>query len=317
MQSAHGVPLAVPRQEPRRTYQFSSHARGRERASAACAPELRRGRAARPGQRAPKSAAFSDALRQRGTSQSAPASSRSSRRQHAQPAQRRAAQPSSISRTVMRRVSTATTSALHCAARCAPDQAPRASAAHPDDTPRARVPCAACSATALQRAHRPRAAPHHSSPSRAAQRASCLSGAPRLPTRRPACGNESGSFAARRRAHCVPRAAPPPSPPCSRPAARVCSESARGRPERRSSGLRPVSPVSLLQSTRGAEHSDTRRPFLAPAAGDSTPGAGTARGAACNSAGASRRGDKGWLPRQSQCRAAHNLPGRAAARTGL
>jgi hypothetical protein len=28
----------------------------------------------------------------------------------------------------------------------------------------------------------------------------------------------------------VPRAAPPPSPPCTRPAARVCSESARGRP---------------------------------------------------------------------------------------
>jgi hypothetical protein len=62
---------------------------------------------------------------------------------------------------------------------------------------------------------------------------------------------------------------------------------------------------------------DTRRLFLAPTAGDSTPGAGAASCGACNSAGASRRGDKGWLPRQSQCRAAHNLSYCAAARTGL
>jgi hypothetical protein len=82
----------------------------------------------------------------------------------------------------MRRVTPAMTRALHRAARCAQDQGPRASAAHPDDMPRARVPCAACSATALQRAHRPRAALHRSSPARAAQRASCVCGAPRLPT---------------------------------------------------------------------------------------------------------------------------------------
>ena len=179
---------------------------------------------------------FCYSLRQRGAGQSATTCSRSSRRQRAQQARRRAAQPRSISRTLMRRVSMTTTGVLHRAARCAQDQAPRASAAHPDDTPRARVPCAACSDTALQRAHRPRAPPHSSSRARAAQRASCLSGEPRLPTRRPACVNKSGSFAARRRARCVPRAAPQPSPPCSRPAARVCSESARGRPG--SSGLR-------------------------------------------------------------------------------
>jgi hypothetical protein len=180
MQSAHGVTLAVPLQKPRRTPEFSSHTRGRGRASAACAPVLRRERAARPGQRAPESFAFGNSLRERGASQLGTARSRSSRRQRAQPARRHAAQSTSISRTVMRRVTPAMTRALHRAARCAQDQALRASAAHPADTPRARMPCAACSATELQRAHRPLAAPHRSSRARAAQRASCLSGAPRL-----------------------------------------------------------------------------------------------------------------------------------------
>ncbi len=68
MQSAHGVPLAAAPQKPRRTSQFSSHPRSWGRATAACAPELRRGRAPRPAQRAAESFTFSDALRQRGTS---------------------------------------------------------------------------------------------------------------------------------------------------------------------------------------------------------------------------------------------------------
>jgi hypothetical protein len=229
MQSAHGMTLAAAPQKPRRTSQFSSHPRGRGGASAACAPELRRGRAASPAQCAAESSAFSRALRQRGTRQSATARSRSSRRQCALPTWRRAAQPRSVSRTVMRRVTPVKGGASHRAAYRAPEQAPQASAAHPDDTP-PRVPCAACSATALQSAHRPRAAPRRSVPTRAAQRASCLSGAPRLPSRRPASGNESGSFAACRRARCVLQAAPPPTPPCSRPAARVRSENALGRP---------------------------------------------------------------------------------------
>jgi hypothetical protein len=217
MQSAHGVTLAAAPQKPRRTSQFSSHPRGRGGASAACAPELSRERAARPGQRAPESFAFRNALRQRGTRQSATARGCSSRRQRGQPARRRAAQQRSVSRTVMRRVTPVKGWASHRAAYGAPDQAPRASAAHPDVTPRARVPSAACTTTALQRAHRPRAAPHCSVPARAAQRASCLSGAPRLPSRRPACGNESGLFAACRRARCVLQVAPPPSPPCQAP----------------------------------------------------------------------------------------------------
>ena len=215
---------------------------------------------------------------------------------------------------MLRRFTLATTCASHRVALCAQDQAPRASAAHPYDTPRACVPCAACSATALQRAHLPRAAPHCSSRSRAAQRAQCLTGAPRLPTRRPARDNESGSFAACRRAHCVTRAAPQPSLSRSRPAARVCSERARSRP-----GLTVLAPAlgSSVVSPPPAKHRDTRRRFLAPDAEYSTPGAGAPVFGAYNSTGASRRRDKGRLPRHRQCRAAHDLPGRAAACTGL
>jgi hypothetical protein len=64
----------------------------------------------------------------------------------------------------MRRVTPVKGLASHRAAYRAPEQAPRASAAHPDVTPRAHVPCAVRSATALQRAHRPRAAPRRSVP---------------------------------------------------------------------------------------------------------------------------------------------------------
>ncbi len=247
------MPLAVPRQKRRRTPDFSSHTRGRGRASAACAPELRRGCAARPAQRAAESSVFSNALLQRGTNQSATARGCSSRRQRGQPARRRAPQPRSVSRTVMRRVTPVKGLASHRAAYRAPEQAPRASAAHPDVTPRARVACAARSATALQRAHRPRKAPHCSSPARAAQCAAWFSCAPRLPSRRPACGNESGSFAACRRARCVPRAAPLPSTPCQAPR---CAFSARKRVvgRLRASGRRSREPAVLPRAAERRRH---------------------------------------------------------------
>jgi hypothetical protein len=101
----------------------------------------------------------------------------------------------------------------------------------------------------------------------------------------------------------------------SSPAARVCSESALGRPGGATSGSQVrASLLSQLVEPPTADGRDTRRLFLAPAAGDSTPGAGTAVCGPSNSAGASRRGDKGWLPRHRQCRAAHNLPGRGLPR---
>jgi hypothetical protein len=195
----------------------------------------------------------------------------------------------------MRRVTPVKGWASHRAAYRAPEQAPRASVAHPDVTPRARVPCAVCNTTALQRAHRPRASPHRSSRARAALRAAWFGGAPRPPSRRPACGNESGSFAACRRARCVLQVAPPPSPPCQ---AQRCAFSARKRVVGRGrDGLRLV--PTWLASTRRRSLDDTRRWLLAPAAGDSTPGAGAASRGACSSASASRSGDKGWLPRHA------------------
>ena len=116
--------------------------------------------------------------------------------------------------------------------------------------------CAARSATSLQSAHRPRAAPHRSVPARAAQRASCLSSAPRLPSRRPACGNESGSFAACRRARLVPRAAPPPSLPCQAPrrafAARTRGVDRRETPSRRGPEARLFYPGRRSAVTRDA-----------------------------------------------------------------
>jgi hypothetical protein len=166
---------------------------------------------------AAQSFAVQNAPRQRGASQSGTARSRSSHRPCTLPARRQAVPPTSVSRTVMRRVTPAVTRELHRAACSAPDQVPRAPTVHPDDTLRARVPCAARSATALHRAHRPRAAPHRSFRARAAQRAACLSRAPRLPTRRPACGNESGSFATCQRARSALPRSPPPSGPCKAP----------------------------------------------------------------------------------------------------
>ena len=95
---------------------------------------------------------------------------------------------------------------------------------------------------------------------------------------------------------------------------------ARLQQERAGSPWRTVSearPRASLRSRPSAKGDTVQRLFLAPAAGHSTPGAGAALPGAQNSAGASRSGGKGWLPRHGQCRAAHGLPGRAAARTRL